>query len=458
MTPLPAYAEVEITEILYDVSGTDSGHEWVEITNTGTGAVDVSGYKFFEANTNHALTLLSGTGILQPQSSALIIQDQTKFSADYPSYSGTLFKASFDLSNSGETLGIKQTSTSGLDDSVTYDASMGANGDGQSLQRSGATFVAKAPTPGTTSSSGGGGGNTTTETSTTTVTTVSETKVPTGYGTPPIISAQFESDDVVMVGGGSFFSGHTYGKEGYPLSGARYLWNFGDGATAEGQKVFHTYSYPGTYAVILTVANDLSTASAKKTIQAVPAQVALFAESDGSVVLSNKSKEDMNVGLWMLLCSSLPTSPSSGAAFTIPENTTLLAGGGIRFAPTITNISCGTDARLLYPNGSLAADAGVSPTSPLRGQTLSPQEVSAMQTVSKKVYNYVPIAAEETPSTKTNASELGAAAAESATEFPWWGYAVAAGALTVIGAGAAMYARVERQQATLEEGEEFDIE
>src|SRR3989338_2889840 len=105
--PAFAHASVVFTEIMYDVSGTDTGREWVEITNTGTVSVDVSWYKFFEANTNHALVLISSSGTLQAGSSAVIADDATKFKIDWPSYAGTLFDSSFSLSNTGESIALR---------------------------------------------------------------------------------------------------------------------------------------------------------------------------------------------------------------------------------------------------------------------------------------------------------------------------------------------------------------
>ncbi len=58
-------------------------------------------------------------------------------------------------------------------------------------------------------------------------------------------------------------------SESYDLDGniVNYLWDFGDGSTASGQKVTHTYSSPGTYTVTLTVTdNDGLTSSISKQI------------------------------------------------------------------------------------------------------------------------------------------------------------------------------------------------
>ncbi len=41
---VPAWADLLISEVFYDHSGTDTDYEWVEIVNTGTNSVDLSGY------------------------------------------------------------------------------------------------------------------------------------------------------------------------------------------------------------------------------------------------------------------------------------------------------------------------------------------------------------------------------------------------------------------------------
>ncbi|MDP3742421.1 MAG: lamin tail domain-containing protein, partial [Candidatus Micrarchaeota archaeon] len=102
--PPMANAAVFINEILYDFQdGADTGREWVEVINTGE-AVDISGWKFVEANTNHGLTLVQGSVEIPSGGFAMIVIDAAKFLADWPGFSGTIFDSSFSLSNTGETL------------------------------------------------------------------------------------------------------------------------------------------------------------------------------------------------------------------------------------------------------------------------------------------------------------------------------------------------------------------
>ncbi len=146
-TPATTRAAVQITEIMYDVPGGDSGREWVELTNTGSEAVDIAKYKIAEGTTNHGLTMVTGSTVLPPGASAILADDPAKFQTDWPAFSGTLLNTVFSLSNTGETISIKNASSS-VQDTVSYNSNLGAAGDGGSLQRSGNNFVAAMPSPG----------------------------------------------------------------------------------------------------------------------------------------------------------------------------------------------------------------------------------------------------------------------------------------------------------------------
>ena len=174
------------------------------------------------------------------------------------------------LSNTGETIVLKDARH--VLDTVIYDAGSGGAGDGNSLQRAGATFAAAAPNPGsyTESSESGAASDSSVSATNSAQTTPSQNGM-----APPSITTRIKTDSLTMVGGGSFFSAEAYGTQGLPLSGARFIWNFGDGATLEGARVFHAYSYPGKYAVLLTAAHNYSSSVDRVIVEAVAAQVVL---------------------------------------------------------------------------------------------------------------------------------------------------------------------------------------
>ena len=145
-TLTPQFFPVIINEIMYDLEGSDDGREWIEIFNAGQSSVDLTNWKFYENETNHKLELKQGSILLPPNGYAIIADDPDKFLSDWPSYSGILFDSTFSLSNTGENIAIKNDTL--LIDQVAYDSSLGANGDGKSLQRISSDWIAALPTPG----------------------------------------------------------------------------------------------------------------------------------------------------------------------------------------------------------------------------------------------------------------------------------------------------------------------
>ncbi len=147
LAPAIASANIEITEIMYDQVGADSGREWIEITNLGSETVDMGKYKLFENNVNHGLTAGAGGTTLSPSAVAIIASDAQKFLADYPNFAGILFDSAFSLSNTGEELAIKNGSSTVLTE-TTYASTPDASGTGGSLQLKDSVLVVAMPSPG----------------------------------------------------------------------------------------------------------------------------------------------------------------------------------------------------------------------------------------------------------------------------------------------------------------------
>ena len=148
--PFTVSAQIVISEIMYDLpQGSDSGREWIEILNQGTTPTEITALRLFENNTNHKITA-AGADTLSPGGYAVIADNASDFKSDWPQFSGLLFDSTFSLSNSGETLALKDASSTVLD-TISYQSSLGAAGDGNSLNRElgASTFVPKRPTPGT---------------------------------------------------------------------------------------------------------------------------------------------------------------------------------------------------------------------------------------------------------------------------------------------------------------------
>jgi len=191
--------------------------------------------------------------------------------------------------------------------------------------------------------------------------TQTQTQNQTGGYPPPVLRAEIIGESTSLVGAGSFFDAAAYNAAGEPLVvGVRYVWSFGDGATAEGKRTFHAYAYPGKYRVQLSIAYSYSSALAQLTVNATQGALVLTAENDGSFLLWNRSALDVDVGWWSFVQGT--------STFTIPQGTFVLAGEGVRFAPGITGLYGSTETRLFYPNGVEAMRGALADNSPLRGE------------------------------------------------------------------------------------------
>lgn len=87
-----------------------SGHEWIEIWNKGSEPVDMAGWKFWENNINHSLSVSTTDAIVGVGEYAVITQDAFQFLLNYPNFSGSIFDSSWSsLNESGEYIGLKDS-------------------------------------------------------------------------------------------------------------------------------------------------------------------------------------------------------------------------------------------------------------------------------------------------------------------------------------------------------------
>jgi hypothetical protein len=207
------------------------------------------------------------------------------------------------------------------------------------------TIIVGAQSSDTTSSDQTSADNETT--SSTTATTQEPTSISQASVGSETLVTKIKTQPVVIAGAGSFFSGSASDSHGPKGSGTRYVWNFGDGAIEEGQTVFHTYTYPGTYAVLLSVGSGDEAGIGRTSTQVISAQIGMLVEPDGSVLISNQSSQELNIGLWNVT--------SGTSTFPIPQNTILLGSQSIRFSSEVMHMYAGADVVLRYPNNTIVS-------------------------------------------------------------------------------------------------------
>jgi len=87
-------------------------HEWIEIYNTGSGPVDITGWVFHEDGSNHSLSLYQGSDMVIESGEYAIIADVAEnFVEDYPGFTGTVIDSSWSsLNESGELIELRASS------------------------------------------------------------------------------------------------------------------------------------------------------------------------------------------------------------------------------------------------------------------------------------------------------------------------------------------------------------
>jgi len=348
-----ALAGLIINEIMYDLPGTDTNREWVEIYNDGEISVDLTSYKFFEANTNHAITSVQGGQSIATGDYAVIVANPDKFLEDWPNNSFQIFDSTFSLANeAGETLGIKDSSGGTLD-SISYGSVDGAIGDGNTLNRNGNSWEVGAPTPGQAN-----GGEIIDEENETTVET---TSAKTEETIIPVLSPEMKVEIIAPTKAVTMvpvaFTSDARGYTGELLNVGYFIWNFGDGTLfaedVRSEELLHTYTNPGDYVVTLSYykfpRDGKPDAVDRMTINITSAGVIISGiANDGSIELTNKSKTEIDISFFKL---------SSGIySFTIPNGTYILAGKKIYIGANATKFPKLSYVTLNYADGTKVMD------------------------------------------------------------------------------------------------------
>ena len=359
-------AQVEITEVMYDLEGSDTYREWVEIYNNGSEDIDLQDWRFVEVEGENEKkhTFLpypeDEDVVIKSNSYAVIVIKPNVFLNDWNGFSGKILDSSFSLrqkNDIGEKLIIRDSEKNDID-SVTYDPLWGASGDGSSLQKINNSWTAGSPTPGEanvlsddeTSPDDNIEENDTEEETNEDFSgsIVSGGSVYEPAVEPKIIARAGVRERVAVVGARVVFNGAVFTVEGDEILGARYIWNFGDGSNGRSQKIEHTYYYPGEYAVVLDVASGVYAATDRVKVIVSPADIVISEigdEKDFFVEVVNNTKYELDVSGWKM--------QAGGDVFIFPKGTYIFPKKSIRVASNTTNFSFSKEVSLLYPNGTI---------------------------------------------------------------------------------------------------------
>ncbi len=140
-------AQIELTEIMYDLPGADGKREWIELRNTGN-ETDISGWRFFENSQHHTFKNYTNDLILDTNEYAVIVNNPEAFLND-TDFNGTIIDSSWSsLANSGEPLVLRLSKDGPVVVNITYLPTNASDGEGASLQLINSSWRACEPTPG----------------------------------------------------------------------------------------------------------------------------------------------------------------------------------------------------------------------------------------------------------------------------------------------------------------------
>lgn len=297
-------AAVSISEVAWMGDTTSANHEWIELVNDGASAVAVDGWILSDGmNLRIPLvgTIAGGTYAVLERTS-----EESAVGPAFLLYTGALV-------NTGATLVL--TNASGdIVDQVTGGADWqnigGDNVTKETAQYTLKGWVTDVKTPGAPNGAGRTVVPPTTDTENTTTATstiTTSTKSSKGSGAaiaplnpqvplkilPEVQSIAYVHQRIPLR---ATVSGLT--KNSQPL--VRFEWNFGDTAYASGTAVWHTYEYPGTYAVTVYARYGTDEQMSRQEIIVLPVNVSLSYGPTGEVQLHNDAPYDIDISGYVL--------------------------------------------------------------------------------------------------------------------------------------------------------------
>ncbi|MBI4119147.1 MAG: lamin tail domain-containing protein [Parcubacteria group bacterium] len=370
-----AASDVIFTEIMYDLVGADTDHEWVEIYNNGSEPVTIiegsgnDSWRFNESSSNHILTLIQGSLTFAPGGVAVLAGNSAVFLADHPGFTGALIDTVMSFNNTSDTLKLSADKGTTFFGEVVYQNTWGGNGDGKSLEKINLSgdnestnwraSVADGGTPGSVTIS-----STTTAATTTPSGSASQSTTASGGSgsdatvSTPTLKAEAGGDVVVEVGYPISFNGLT------SQGATAYKWYLGDGAVKDGVEITHTYQFPGTYLVTLEVSNNTDTNVDQLRVFVFGGKVLInefFTGNSSTTAASNA------VGGWLEIYNPHSTSAdisgwileSGEKKFIVPDFVLIPAKGFLVLTQAITGLSLNFQNKitLKYPNGLTVDEA-----------------------------------------------------------------------------------------------------
>jgi hypothetical protein len=311
--PSVTFAQITITEIMYDPEGADTNREWVEVHNSGDDIVILGGlgntWRLYEESTSgvlnkRILNFESGASTLTlPHNAyAVIAKNASAFRQDFPEHNGLLFLSALSLTNSeGRVLTFRDAN--GIENSspLLYTPLPEADGTGASLQlQEDGQWIAGLPTPG--------------EINTREAFSLHEEELNEGDIDDDFLQLEsnwpFTGEELYLDAGDNrrvfideqvIFNGRIRFKNGDEVRRRSPSWAFGDGEGDKGARTTHSYKYPGVYRVVLRAKYEGRLYQDSFLIHVIDVrEIAIGNYNSDSVELINESNYEVELSNWAL--------------------------------------------------------------------------------------------------------------------------------------------------------------
>jgi hypothetical protein len=301
MRDIFASEEVLISEIAWMGSLPKSGQtanqaandEWIELFNGSVSNISLEGWTLGAEDGTPAVEL---SGSIAPTGFFLLERtsdDTVPAIAADQIYGGA-------LSNAGERLFLKNASGALIDEVNALSGwPAGDNTTKDTMQRVENVWVTASPTPRAAYSSSS-------SISPSPPASLSSPSPPAHSSSafPPLSFTVSAGEDRVFVAGQEAeFLGKAEGFRGEPLDQARFLWNFGDGSSAEGKHARHVFLVPGSYLVGLHVSSGNVSSGDYAAVTVVPNKIRIagvVGGEGGFLRLVNGGGDDIDISGWIL--------------------------------------------------------------------------------------------------------------------------------------------------------------
>ena len=129
-----------ISEVMYNLDGSDSKREWIELYNPTAASISVidgageNSWRFFDTS-NHKLTLIQGDLQIPPAKTAIVASDAETFLLEHPTFSGILLDSVLSLKNTEGDVKLSADEGDTYFEELHYTSDWGGNGNGYSIER-----------------------------------------------------------------------------------------------------------------------------------------------------------------------------------------------------------------------------------------------------------------------------------------------------------------------------------